>query len=65
MNPARSFGPALYTMNFRAHWIYWVAPMASALITSVAFRYVFYKEPPKQVKSHEEVPLRGTQNNNA
>ena len=63
MNPARSFGPALYNMNFTAHWIYWVAPMLSALITSVAFRMVFYREVPKEVTKPEEVPLRDAKNN--
>lgn len=63
MNPARSFGPALYNMNFTAHWIYWVAPMLSALITSVAFRMVFYREAPKELPKPEEVPLRDVKNN--
>jgi hypothetical protein len=50
-------------MNFTAHWIYWVAPMLSALITSVAFRMVFYREAPKEVTKPEEVPLRDAKNN--
>lgn len=65
MNPARSFGPALYTMNFRAHWIYWVAPILSALVTSIAFKLVFYKEDqePKATQNGEEgVPLRNKNN---
>ena len=63
MNPARSFAPALYNTNFTAHWIYWVAPMLSALITSVAFRMVFYREVPKEQPKPEEVPLRDAKNN--
>lgn len=64
MNPARSFGPALYTMNFRAHWIYWVAPILSALVTSIAFKLVFYKEPQEPITQNGEegVPLRNKNN---
>nr|BAF62091.1 aquaporin [Polypedilum vanderplanki] len=61
MNPARSFGPALYNMNFTAHWIYWIAPMSASLITSVMFRMIFYRE--VQKITPEEHPLRETKNN--
>ncbi|HEX4634143.1 MAG TPA: aquaporin, partial [Gemmatimonadales bacterium] len=30
MNPARSFGPALATGVWRAHWIYWLGPLLGA-----------------------------------
>uniref|UniRef100_A0A673HLX1 Aquaporin 10b n=1 Tax=Sinocyclocheilus rhinocerous TaxID=307959 RepID=A0A673HLX1_9TELE len=32
MNPARSFGPAVLTMNFHNHWVYWVRPCAGSLL---------------------------------
>jgi aquaporin related protein len=67
MNPARSFAPALYNMNFDKQWIYMLAPMLSALVTSVTFRMVFYKEAPTQTfksKLDEEHPLREIKNNN-
>jgi aquaporin rerated protein, invertebrate len=56
MNPARSFGPALYNMNFTSHWIYWAAPLSSALITAVAFKAVFShkQESLEQSQSPEE-----------
>jgi len=38
MNPARSLAPALMSMNFRALWIYLVAPAAGALIGVYACR---------------------------
>jgi aquaporin related protein len=62
MNPARSFGPALYNMNFTSHWIYWAAPLSASLITSVMFRMVFHREAPK-ITQPEELPLRETKNN--
>lgn len=65
MNPARSFGPALYNMNFKSHWIYWIAPLTSALVTAVTFRAVFYKEPEEsRIQSQEELPLRDVKSNN-
>lgn len=64
MNPARSFGPALYNRNFTSHWIYWVAPISAALITSLAFRMIFWREAPEKTCRLEEQPLqiKNTQN---
>lgn len=65
MNPARSFGPALYNMNWRAQWIYWAAPLSSALITTILFRALFYKDPEEEsrTKLPEELPLRDVKSN--
>jgi len=58
MNPARSFGPALYNGNFTNHWIYWIAPLSSSLITSVAYKMIFWREAPREVLAAEELPLQ-------
>jgi aquaporin Z len=37
MNPARSFGPALVSGEWRAHWVYWVAPVTAMLVAARAY----------------------------
>ena len=34
MNPARSFGPAVIGMEWRAHWIYWIAPITAMIVAA-------------------------------
>eukprot|EP01062_Namystynia_karyoxenos_P001973 TRINITY_DN10688_c0_g1_i3.p1 TRINITY_DN10688_c0_g1~~TRINITY_DN10688_c0_g1_i3.p1 ORF type:complete len:373 (+),score=88.83 TRINITY_DN10688_c0_g1_i3:108-1121(+) len=34
INPARSFGPALVTGEWKDHWIFWVGPMSGALVAA-------------------------------
>jgi aquaporin Z len=36
MNPARTLGPAVAAGVWKAHWLYWVAPI-SAMIVAVRF----------------------------
>lgn len=36
MNPARSFGPALASGIWTAHWLYWLAPLLGAALAVVA-----------------------------
>lgn len=47
MNPARSFGPALLSGTWTAHWVYWVGPLAGAVLGALLYRYVRAAEPPK------------------
>lgn len=37
MNPARSFGPALAANVWQSHWVYWVGPIAGALLAVAAY----------------------------
>jgi aquaporin NIP len=39
MNPARSFAPALLSGSWQSHWLYWVAPIAGAVLAAVVYRY--------------------------
>jgi MIP family channel proteins len=34
MNPARSLGPALIGGEWRAHWVYWVAPLSAMVVAA-------------------------------
>lgn len=38
MNPARSLGPAMWQGNFDHHWLYWVAPLCSAVLVTLFYK---------------------------
>lgn len=46
MNPARSFGPAVAANVWEAHWVYWVAPIAGAILAALV--YEILREPRAQ-----------------
>lgn len=37
MNPARSFGPAVASGEWSAHWVYWVGPVAGAVLGALVY----------------------------
>lgn len=42
MNPARSFGPAIFSNNLGTFWIYLVGPLLGALIAALVYRLMAY-----------------------
>ncbi|HZW10846.1 MAG TPA: aquaporin [Phycisphaerales bacterium] len=44
MNPARTFGPALYG-HWDMHWAYWAGPVAGSLLAALTYKLV-WTEPP-------------------
>jgi MIP family channel proteins len=39
-NPARWLGPAVASLDFDSFWVYWVGPVAGALLGGFAFEYL-------------------------
>ncbi len=52
MNPARSFGPALASGIWTAHWLYWVAPLLGAAL-AVAANHVLSPTQPIEQAPHQ------------
>ncbi|XP_062849537.1 aquaporin-1-like [Trichomycterus rosablanca] len=40
MNPARSFGPALVSLTFEHHWVYWAGPLCAAVVAALLYDFV-------------------------
>ncbi|KAM9323378.1 aquaporin-4 [Pholidichthys leucotaenia] len=45
MNPARSFGPAMVTLNFENHWVYWVGPILGGVLAAGLYEYLYCPDP--------------------
>lgn len=45
MNPARSFAPALIAGAWDHHWLYWLAPIAGAILAAHTYHRVFTPAP--------------------
>lgn len=44
MNPARAFGPALAAGYWSMHYVYWVGPLAGAIVAALAAPYLIHEE---------------------
>lgn len=44
MNPARAFGPALAAGFWSMHYVYWVGPLAGAIVAAFAAPYLIHAE---------------------
>lgn len=44
LNPARAFGPAIISGNFATQWVYWLGPIAGALIAGVIYKFLSANE---------------------
>lgn len=44
MNPARSLGPAIWQNDYRNHWVYWLGPLAAAVVAANLYKLVFRRE---------------------
>ncbi|MFC4427250.1 MIP/aquaporin family protein [Deinococcus navajonensis] len=59
MNPARSFGPALASGIWTAHWLYWAAPLLGAALAALASHVLSPAEPlEKQPQEAQEFVLK-------
>lgn len=47
MNPARSFGPAVVGNLWRAHWIYWLAPVTGMIAAARVYDFLRQAEAPR------------------
>jgi MIP family channel proteins len=50
MNPARTFGPALYG-HWDMHWVYWFAPVLGAVLAALVYRFVWMDPPTEAADS--------------
>ncbi|XP_074032769.1 aquaporin AQPAn.G isoform X3 [Leptinotarsa decemlineata] len=44
MNPARTFGPALFNGNWDFHLLYWVGPICGGFVAAMVYRLIFSRE---------------------
>jgi MIP family channel proteins len=48
LNPARAFGPAVASGQWTAHIVWWVGPIAGALLAAALWEYVIMPKPGEQ-----------------
>lgn len=48
MNPARAFGPALVSGEWVGHLVYWIGPIAGAVLAALLWEYVLLPRTPQR-----------------
>ncbi|XP_077276169.1 aquaporin AQPAe.a-like isoform X2 [Temnothorax americanus] len=54
LNPARTFGPAVWNGHWTYHWVYWLGPIGGAVIAALIYRSLFSpktKDPDDNIKN--------------
>ena len=46
MNPARAFGPALVSFDWKDHGVYWVGPLVGGVIAGFLYNAIFLRDQP-------------------
>jgi len=46
MNPARAIGPMIASLNFTDWYVYWIGPIAGAVIAALLYQYIILKDQP-------------------
>ncbi|XP_063704947.1 aquaporin-like isoform X2 [Culicoides brevitarsis] len=44
LNPARSFGPAVWSGDWANNWLYWIAPTLGGAVVSLIYKTTFWRE---------------------
>ncbi len=59
MNPARSFGPAVIGGIWRAHWLYWLAPISAMVVAARAYELLRISRPPQAPPAQAVMGVEG------
>ena len=43
LNPARTFGPAVFSEVWDTHWVFWVGLIIGAVIAAVVYEFLFIR----------------------
>ncbi|XP_060778635.1 aquaporin-1-like [Neoarius graeffei] len=42
INPARSFGPALVSVEFEHHWVFWAGPLCGGVVAALLYDFILF-----------------------